>query len=103
MKTRTFLFAFAILCLFVVLADLFLWFAVTGRTQDFEEARAQYLSYYPDALGNARLLTVISIMLLTIAGFIFLNAAKTNSLKKTAAVLGIASAVLLMWKLFSLM
>lgn len=103
MKTRNLLFAFAIICLFIVLADLFLWFAVTGETNSFEEAKAQYLSYYPDSLQNARLLTVISILLLTAAGFIFLNAAKTNSLKKTASVLGIVSAVLLMWKLFSLM
>ncbi|MCW4469276.1 hypothetical protein OGH69_09885 [Flavobacterium sp. MFBS3-15] len=103
MKIRNILFAVAILCLFAVLADLFLWFAVTGRTDSFEEARSLYVSYYPAALQNARLLTVMSILLLTIAGFIFLNAAKTNSLKKTAAILGIASAVLLMWKLFSLM
>lgn len=103
MKKQSLLFAFAILCLFLVLADLFLWFAITDNAATFEEARNEYVSYYPAPLQNARLLTVISILLLTIAGFIFLNASRTNSLKKTAAVLGIASAVLLMWKLFSLM
>ncbi|WP_294821018.1 hypothetical protein [uncultured Flavobacterium sp.] len=100
---KSLLFAFAILCLFIVLADLFLWFAVTGRAETFADARAQYLAYYPSQLQNPRLLTVISILLLTAAGFIFLNASKTNSLRKTAAVLGIASAILLIWKMFSLM
>ncbi len=103
MKKQSALFVVAIICLFLVLADLFLWFAVTGRNDNFETARAEYLTYYPASLQNARLITVIGILMLTLAGFVFLNASKTNSLKKTAAVLGIASAVLLMWKIFSLM
>lgn len=103
MKRSSFLFTIAIICLVIVLADLFLWFSVTGDTTTFEESKQQYLSHYPASLQNARLLTVISILLLTAAGFIFLNASKTRSLKMVAALLGMVSAVLLMWKIFSLM
>jgi hypothetical protein len=103
MKTARFLFALALVFLFLVLADLFLWFAIASDKVQFEVSRERYLGYYPETIRNARLLTVISILLLTFSGFIFLNASKTNSLKKAAAVLGILSAVLLIWKIFSLM
>lgn len=103
MKKSYFLFAVALIFMVIVLADLFLWFAVADDAADFEVSREKYLSYYPDALHNARLLTVISIMMLTFAGFIFLNARKNKSMKAIAGILGVVSALLLMWKLFSLM
>lgn len=103
MKKSSFLFAVALIFIVIVLADLYLWFAVADDAVDFEVSREKYLNYYPKALHNARLLTVISILMLTFAGFIFLNARKNKSMKVIAGVLGVISAFLLMWKLFSLM
>ena len=103
MKKSYFLFAVALIFIVIVLADLFLWFAIANDANNFEANRKKYLSYYPDALHNARLLTVISILMLTMAGFIFLNARKNKSMKAIAGILGVVSALLLMWKLFSLM
>ena len=103
MKKSYFLFAVALIFIVIVLADLFLWFAVADEATNFEANREEYLNYYPDALHNARLLTVISILMLTFAGFIFLNARKNTSMRVLAAILGVLSAILLIWKIFSLM
>lgn len=102
-KKQTPLFIIAIIILLLIIADLILWFIATGNTNNFEEAKAQYLSHYPNTLQNARLLTVVSIVLLTFTGYIFLNTSKTQSLKSVASVLGFISALLFIWKIFTLM
>jgi hypothetical protein len=104
MKKQHFLFGIAIIILIAVLADLYLWFSVTAAFDTFEPARDKYLTYYPAALQNARWITAISILLLTAIGFIFLNLRNSSrGLRVTASILGLVCAVLLMWKLFSLM
>ena len=103
MKTQNFLFALAIIILVAVLADLYLWFSVSGDYATFEESRAVYLEHYPQQWRNARWLTAISILLLTFCGFIFLNLRKNRALKRVASLLGLVCAVLLIWKIFSLM
>lgn len=103
MKKSSSLFFLAVVFMIIVVADLLHWFMVTGETPDFEQAKQQYLQHYPPAIQNARLLTVISILLLTAAGFIFLNTAKSPNFKKAASILGMLSALLLIWKIFSLM
>ena len=80
MKTQNFLFGIAIIILVAVLADLYLWFSVSGEYATFEESRAAYLYHYPASWRNARLLTAISILLLTLCGFIFLNLSKNAAL-----------------------
>jgi hypothetical protein len=103
MKKSSVLFALALMFLIIVLADLIRWFVITGETANFDQARQEYLAYYPAALQNARLLTAISLVLLTFSGFVFLSAAKTRSLKVAASLLGMLCALLLIWKIFSLM
>lgn len=103
MKKSSVLFFLAVMFLLIVIADLIHWFVVTGDTSGFEAAKQEYLSHYPSAIQNARLLTVISILLLTFSGFIFLNISKSANFKKSASLLGMLSALLLMWKIFSLM
>lgn len=103
MKKSSVLFGLGILFLVIVLIDLVSWFVVTDSAANFDEAKQNYLSYYPTPLQNARLLTVISLLLLTFSGFVFLNAAKTRSLKIVASLLGMVCALLLIWKIFSLM
>ncbi|MES2485019.1 MAG: hypothetical protein V4581_03610 [Bacteroidota bacterium] len=106
MKTQYFLFGIAIIILIAVLADLYLWFDAIGNSPDnFEYARDNYyLTHYPASWRNARWLTAGSILLLTLCGFIFLNLRKSSrGMRVTASVLGLLCAVLLIWKLFSLM
>ncbi|MGV3460781.1 MAG: hypothetical protein ACO1N9_10055 [Flavobacterium sp.] len=103
MKRSSFLFFMALFFLVLVLADLILWFVATDAKPDFESAKAHYLSHYPEAMQNARVLTVISLLLLTVAGFLFLNASKERGLKVVASLLGMIAAMLIMWKIFSLM
>ena len=103
MKKPSVLFFLGVVFMLIVVADLLHWFTVTGEASNFEQAKQQYLEHYPAALQNARLLTVISILLLTVSGFIFLNAARTTNFKKAGSLLGMLSALLLMWKIFMLM
>lgn len=104
MKKRTaFLFFIAILALLFVIADIFLWLMVSSDTTTFDDAKHQYLNYYPSTLQNTQLLTSISIILLVFSGTVFLSATKTKSLKIAAIIMGIIAVLLLMWKIFSLM
>lgn len=103
MKRAPFLLFIGLFFLAMVLADLTLWFVATDAKPDFESAKAHYLSHYPEAMQNARLLTVISLLLLTAAGLLFLNASRERGLKIVASLLGMLAALLIMWKIFSLM
>lgn len=102
MKLSSALFMVALVFVVLILADLFLWFAITSRVLDFETARQEYLSYYPAVLQNGRILTVISLLMLTFSGYIFLNASKTNDNKRTGLILGLLSTILLIVKIFTL-
>ena len=101
MKLSNFLFYLAFVLIVIVLSDLFLWFAVSSKTIDIDVARQDYLSYYPPALQNARVLTVISLLMLSFSGYIFLNASKNNKNRNAAIILGLVSTLLLMAKIYS--
>jgi len=101
MKLADFLFYLALVFVVIVLSDLFLWFAVTAKTIDVEVGRQNYLSYYPSTLQNGRVLTVVSLFMLTFSGYIFLNASKHNKNRNAAIILGMISALLLILKIYS--
>lgn len=101
MKKSPALFYIALLFVVIVLADLFLWFSVTSKTIDVNRGREEYISYYPEILQNGRLLTVISILMLSFAGYVFINASKSNNNKKAATLLGLLSALLMIVKIYS--
>jgi len=103
MKKSAVLFFIALLFVILVLSDLLLWFAVSSHNDYFTDARDEYLSYYPTILQNARLLTAISILMLTFSGFIFINARRSNSYKVHATFLGLLCTLLLMYKIFTFM
>ena len=102
MKKDRLLLFIGLFFLTVVLADLSVWFSVTGTGDSLAETRQRYLSVYPEPLQNGRLLTVISLLLLTLSGFIFLTKARSRGIKVAASVLGLLCAVLMMWKIISL-
>lgn len=102
MKLSSVLFVIALIFVVLVLSDLFLWFAVSRNIIDFETARQEYLSYYPAAMQNGRVLTVISILMLSFSGYIFINTSKTNGIRTVAIILGLVSTLLLILKIFTL-
>lgn len=102
MKKSPVVFWIAIVFVGLILADLFLWFATTSRILDTETAREEYLSHYPAFLQDGRLLTVISLLMLTFAGYIFLNTSKKNENKRTGLILGLLSTLLLIVKIYTI-
>ena len=95
-------------CLLLVCLNMGLWIylATSSDHLTFEELKQTYFSYFPTALANAFLLTVIDIGLLAITIF-FLNMANSpfisSGLKITNKILIVLAGVLLIWQLFSLM
>ena len=100
MKNKS-VFSIAVILLVIVLINILLWFYVCNKTaKSFYENRAEYLSYFPRILQHARLLTVIDIVLLSIAAFIF---NKSRKLLKVSTVLFYVCVVLICWQVFTLM
>jgi len=88
-----------------VLYSFFLWLKLTLNNEiSFETARQLYLSNYPTFLRNASVLTVLHIVLNTLAIICFLqyqrSATKVTALVKSFIIL---NAVMMMWQIFSLM
>ncbi len=85
-----------------------LWIYLSTRTDlfDFDDVKSEYLSYFPTALANGRLLSAISIGLLGLSIF-FLNRANspliTPGWRITNKVLIVLDGVLLFMNLWSLM
>lgn len=103
MKRSALLFYVALICVIIVLADLYLWFAVSAHNTTFEASKQEYLGHYPAPLQNARMITVVSILLLAFSGFVFLKYPKSERLRIFAVILGFISVILIIWKIFSLM
>ena len=100
MKNKS-VFSIAIIFLSVVLINIFLWFYVCSKpAKTFYETRDNYLFYFPGFLQHAMLLTVINIVLLSIAAFIF---NKSRKLLKVSNVLFYVCVVLISWQVFTLM
>lgn len=98
------LFYIGLLLFFVAVADMTLWIVTTTHKHaTFEETVDDYLSYFPEMLQNATLLTMLNIMFLALAGGLFYKSMKSIKLRTAAKILAILSAVLLFWNVFSLM
>lgn len=103
-STATLLFIAAFILLIFPVANMALWIAVASdESKPFETAKAEYLSYFPDFLQNAQLLTVINIALLAAASAFFYKTIIFPKYRLTAIILAAFSALLLMWNAFSLM
>jgi len=85
-----------------------LWIYLSTRTDlfDFDDVKSEYLSYFPTALANGKLLGAISIGLLGLSIF-FLNMANSPFISSgwriTNKVLIVLAGVLLVWQLWTLM
>lgn len=102
---RKVLISVGILLTLGVLYSFFLWLKLALDDKiGFETARQLYLSNYPSFLRNARVLTVLHIILnvLAITCLLYNQRSSLNvaGLVKSCAILNV---VMLMWQLFSLM
>lgn len=97
------LYKLAILLLLIVVADIIYWFYITGQYETFEQMVVAYEQTFPKPLQNARLLTAICIVQLTISLLIFIKAVTVNYYEKASLALSIFTGLLLGWQFFSLM
>lgn len=102
--TATLLFIVASILLLFPVATMLLWFSIAvDEAQPFEAMKAEYLSYFPDFLQNAQLITVLNIAFLAAACAFFYKTIVFPKYRLTAIILAAFSALLLMWNAFSLM
>lgn len=81
------------------------WILLASKASSFEEAKSLYLSNHPNFMRNATKITVLNIILGTLAGIGFLTSRnKSNKLATNALqTLACFSFFLVSWQLFSLL
>jgi hypothetical protein len=101
-STKGFLVFIAIFCILLVLGDIFLWVNITNG---YNEAQYQsaYLDRYPEQVRNLKGLSIIPLLLLVFASFIFIRSAKTNFIKVAGATIAVVLALIIIWKMFTLL
>jgi hypothetical protein len=101
-NTKGFLIFIAVFCILLVLGDIFLWVNITNG---YTEAQYQsaYLDRYPEQVRSLMGLSIIPLLLLVFASFIFIRSAKTNFVKVTAATIATVFAIIIIWKMFTLL
>lgn len=101
-NTKGFLIFIAILSLLFVLGDIFLWVNITNEYNNQEYLKTAYMDKYPSNMRNIRWLTILPLILLTFASLVLIRATKTSFTKTLAATLAAVLAIIIIWKLFSL-
>jgi hypothetical protein len=95
----------SVLFLVVVIVDMTSWILLASKAGSFEEAKSLYLSNHPDFMRNATKITVLNIVLGSLAGIGFLTT--RNKINKVATntmqILACLSFFLVSWQLFSLL
>jgi hypothetical protein len=102
-KTPYYFFAAAVILLVLPAANMVLRIATaTGSHDSFEQAPERYLAYFPAWLQNPKLITLINILMLALAGGLFYKSMTIRKLRLAGVVLGIMCILLLMWNVFLL-
>ena len=103
-KTELLYFIVALILLSIVSIDMYWWISISlNSTQSFDENLAEYYQKFPVSLRNGRLTTVINIIFLAIATFLFVKTSSVVQTKKASLVFIIISSSLMIWQIFSLM
>ena len=84
-------------------ADILRWILITTRIENFEEAKQEFISFYPSWLKNPRVSTLVLIVMFLVAAVIFWNERKKLGKSLLLKTFFIASIVLSSWLLFTLM
>ena len=90
------------LFLLVVMIDTIWWFQGWSSNRSFEENRALYLARFPEFLQDAILITLINIILLGISIFAFLKTQQANYLRTISVILLTIAGLLFLLNVFSL-
>lgn len=102
-STAALLFITASVLLLFPVVNVALWFSIAADEQPFEAMKAEYLSYFPEFLQNAQLITVLNIAFLATACAFFYKTIVFPKYRLTAIILAVFSILLLMWNAFTLM
>lgn len=103
-STAALLFITASVLLLFPVVNMALWFSIAAdEEQPFEAMKAEYLSYFPEFLQNAQLITVLNIAFLATACAFFYKTIVFPKYRLTAIILAVFSILLLMWNAFTLM
>lgn len=103
-KDSPYLFSAGLVLFLVAAGNMALWMVTASRNNGgFDETLTEYLSYFPEFIRNAQLLTLIDIFLLAVAGALFYNSMKMAKYRLAGTILGIITVLLLMWNVFSLL
>jgi biopolymer transport protein ExbB/TolQ len=84
-------------------ADILRWILIATRIRDIEEAKREFVSFYPGWLKNPRVSTLLLIIMLVAAAFIFRHERKKQGNSLLFKIFFIASIVLASWLLFTLL
>lgn len=101
-NTKGLLIFIAVFCILLVLGDVFLWINITNG---YNEAQYQtaYLERYPSQVRNIQGLSILPLILLVFASLVFIRSAKTNFIKVSAATIAAVLAIIIIWKMFTLL
>jgi hypothetical protein len=84
-------------------ADILRWILITTRIENFEEAKQEFISFYPSWMKNPRVSALVLIVMLVVAAIIFWNERKKQGKSLLLKIFFVASIVLASWLLFTLM
>ncbi len=84
-------------------ADILRWILIATRIENFEEAKQEFISFYPSWLKNPRVSTLVLTVMLVAAAIIFWNERKKQGKSLLLKIFFTASIVLSSWLLFTLM
>jgi len=102
-NTKGFLIFIAVFSILLVLGDVFLWVNITSQYSNPEAFRAAYLERYPSQVRNLQGLSILPLILLAFASLVFIRSAKSNFIKTAAATIAAVLALVIIWKMFSLL
>lgn len=102
-NTRGFLVFIAVFSILLVLGDIFLWVNITNQYNNPEALRGAYLERYPSQVRSIQGLSILPLILLVFASLVFIRMAKSNFIKIAAATIAAVLALIIIWKMFSLL
>jgi len=101
-KIIFFIIALSLFCLVVL--NIYLWISISIEPmKSFQQAKSEYLSKFPKAIQNARLITLLNIIFLSVASFLFFKVQTARGLKTLSLTFFFISIILMAWQLFSLL
>ncbi len=103
MNKKIILFLIALIPFTIVVLNIYLWIDISNHSNSFQQAKYEWLEKFPNVLQNARLITILNILFLSIAAFLFYKTQNVPKLKLVSLFFFAISVLLIAWQVFSLM